>query len=87
MAYVYHTSFKCERSWISSPALGWGVEGESGLWTLISVSSCVSFQLTVEMFDYLECELNLFQTGKSPSLLAEPGCHGNQSPDSQPGSA
>lgn len=23
-----------------------------------------SFQLTVEMFDYLECELNLFQTGK-----------------------
>lgn len=24
----------------------------------------LSFQLTVEMFDYLECELNLFQTGK-----------------------
>lgn len=24
-----------------------------------------SFQLTVEMFDYLECELNLFQTGES----------------------
>lgn len=24
-----------------------------------------SFQLTVEMFDYLECELNLFQTGKA----------------------
>lgn len=29
-----------------------------------------SFQLTVEMFDYLECELNLFQTGEwLPSLL------------------
>lgn len=24
-----------------------------------------SFQLTVEMFDYMECELNLFQTGKA----------------------
>lgn len=29
-----------------------------------------SFQLTVEMFDYLECELNLFQMGE---LLHYPG--------------
>lgn len=29
-----------------------------------------SFQLTVEMFDYLECELNLFQTGKPPRCQA-----------------
>lgn len=28
-----------------------------------------SFQLTVEMFDYLECELNLFQTGESCTAL------------------
>lgn len=27
-------------------------------------SSSFSFQLTVEMFDYLECELNLFLGGK-----------------------
>lgn len=32
-----------------------------------------SFQLTVEMFDYLECELNLFQTGKAPHY-SETGC-------------
>lgn len=34
-----------------------------------------SFQLTVEMFDYLECELNLFQTGKTPRCPAG-GSHG-----------
>ncbi|KAK7829186.1 hypothetical protein U0070_012657 [Myodes glareolus] len=38
-----------------------GIDGDSGP-SMISFSSCVSFQLTVEMFDYLECELNLFQT-------------------------
>lgn len=48
-----------------SPALGWGVEGRVSPIDFSFVSSCVSFQLTVEMFDYLECELNLFQTGKS----------------------
>lgn len=35
-------------------------------WNLSSLSPWASFQLTVEMFDYLECELNLFQTGESP---------------------
>lgn len=34
-----------------------------------------SFQLTVEMFDYLECELNLFQTGESFPPIS-PGFHG-----------
>lgn len=47
-----------------------------------------SFQLTVEMFDYLECELNLFQTGKTPHCpagasgggSARPELHGGEPP-------
>jgi hypothetical protein len=48
----------------SSPASAWGIQ------SLCSLGS--SFQLTVEMFDYLECELDLFQTGECP-LPTKPG--------------
>lgn len=34
-------------------------------WSSFQSLPC-SFQLTVEMFDYLECELSLFQTGNAP---------------------